>query len=59
MARTGGLELGDGSGTVIAAQPLPEVVVRTVREVNGTTWPTLTRTNNGEWSVAMKVKLRA
>ena len=51
--------MGDGSGTVIAAQPLPEVVVRTVREVSGTTWPTLTRTNYGEWSVTMKVKLRA
>ena len=43
----------------IAAQPLPEVVVRTVREVSGTTWPTLTRTNYGEWLVTMKVKLRA
>ena len=42
-----------------SAQPLPEVVVRTVREVSGTTWSTLTRTNNGEWSVTMKVKLRA
>ena len=31
----------------------------TVREVNGTSWPTLTRTNYGEWSVTMKVKLRA
>ena len=51
--------MGDGSGTVIAAQPLPEVVVRTVREVSGTTRPTLTRTNYGEWSVTMKVKLRA
>ena len=51
--------MGDGSGTVVAAQPLPEVVVRTVREVSGTTWPTLTRTNYGEWSVTMKVKLRA
>ena len=30
-----------------------------VREVNGTSWPTLTRTNYGEWSVTMKVKLRA
>ena len=53
------MELGDGSGTVIAAQPLPEVVVRTVREVSGTTWPTLTRTNYGDWSVTMKVKFRA
>ena len=59
MAMTGGLELGDSSGTVIAAQPLPEVVVRTVQEVSGTTGPTLTRTNYGEWSVTMKVKLRA
>ena len=59
MAMIDGLELGDGGGTVIAAQPLPEVVVRTVREVSGTTWPTLTRTNYGEWSVTMKVKLRA
>ena len=30
-----------------------------VREVSGTSWPTLTRTNYGEWSVTMKVKLRA
>ena len=51
--------MGDGSGTVLAAQPLPDVVVRTVREVSGTTWPTLTRTNYGEWSVTIKVKLRA
>ena len=50
--------MGDGSGIVIAAQSLPEVVVRMVREVSGTTWPTLTRTNYGEWSVTMKVKLR-
>ena len=42
----------------MAAQPRPEVVVRTVREVSGTSWPTLTRTNYGEWSVTMKVKLR-
>ena len=33
--------------------------MRTVREVNGTGWPTLTRTNYGEWAVTMKVKLRA
>ena len=33
--------------------------MRTVREVSGTSWPTLTRTNYGEWSVTMKVKLRA
>ena len=43
----------------MAAQPRGEVVVRTVREVSGTSWPTLTRTNYGEWSVTMKVKLRA
>ena len=30
-----------------------------VREVSGTSWPTLTRTNYGEWSVTMKIKLRA
>ena len=30
-----------------------------MREVNSTSWPTLTRTNYGEWSVTMKVKLRA
>ena len=58
MAMTVGSELGGGSGTIVAAQPLPDVVVRTVREVSGTTWPTLTRTNYGEWSVTMKVKLR-
>ena len=29
-----------------------------VREVSDTSWPTLTRTNYGEWSVTMKVKLR-
>ena len=33
--------------------------MRTVREVSGTTWPQLTRTNYGEWAVTMKVKLRA
>ena len=43
----------------MAAQSRQEVVVRTVREVSGTSWPTLTRTNYGEWSVTMKVKLRA
>ena len=59
MAMTVGSELGGGSGTIVAAQPLPDVVVRTVREVSGTTWPTLTRTNYGEWSVTMKVKLKA
>ena len=54
-----GSEMGDSSGTVVAAQPRPEVVVRTVREVSGTSWPTLTRTNYEEWLVTMKVKLRA
>ena len=33
--------------------------MRTVREVSSTSWPTLTRTNYGEWVVTMKVKLRA
>ena len=33
--------------------------MRTVREVSGTSWPTLTRTNYGEWAVTMKVKLTA
>ena len=33
--------------------------MRMVREVSGTSWPTLTRTNYGEWAVTMKVKLRA
>ena len=33
--------------------------MRTVQEVSGTSWPTLTRTNYGEWAVTMKVKLRA
>ena len=51
--------MGDSSGTVVAAQPRPEVVVHTVREVSGTSWPTLTRTNYDEWAVTMKVKLRA
>ena len=51
--------MGDSSGTAVAAQPRLEVVVRTVREVSVTSWPTLTRTNHGEWSVTMKVKLRA
>ena len=30
-----------------------------MQEVSGTSWSTLTRTNYGEWSVTMKVKLRA
>ena len=51
--------MGDSSGTAVAAQPRPKVVVRMVQEVSGTSWPTLTRTNYGEWSVTMKVKLRA
>ena len=54
-----GSEMGDNSGTVVAAQPRPEAVVRTVREVSDISWPTLTRTNYGEWSVTIKVKLRA
>ena len=33
--------------------------MRTVWEVNGTSRPTLTRTNYGEWAVTMKIKLRA
>ena len=48
MAMTGGSELGNSSGTVVVAQPRGEMVVRTVQEVNGTTWPTLTRTSYGE-----------
>ncbi|XP_066361390.1 uncharacterized protein [Miscanthus floridulus] len=50
-----GSDTGDAAG---AAQPLQEVVVRTVREVSGTSWPTLTRTNYSEWAMTMKVKLR-
>ncbi|XP_066396556.1 uncharacterized protein [Miscanthus floridulus] len=55
---TNGSEMDDSSGTVVAAQPRPEVVVRTVWEVNGTSWSTLTRTNYGDWSMTLKVKLR-
>ena len=33
--------------------------MHTVREVSRTSWPMLTRTNYGEWSVIMKVKLGA
>ena len=33
--------------------------MRTAREVGGTSWSTLTRTNYGEWVLTMKVKLRA
>ena len=51
--------MGDSSSTVVAAQPRLEVVVRTVREVSGISWLTLTRTNYEEWSLTMKVKLRA
>ena len=56
---TGGSEMGDSSGIAVAAQPQLEVIVRMVWEVSGISWPTLTRTNYGEWSVTMKVKLRA
>ena len=56
---TDGLEIEDSSGTAVAVQPRQEVIVRMVREVSGTSWPTLTRTHYGEWSVTMKVKLRA
>jgi len=56
---TSGSKMDDSSGTAVAAQPRPEVIVRTVRETSGTSWTTLTRTNYGEWSVTMKVKLRA
>ena len=56
---TNGSEMGDSSGTAVAAQPRQEVVIRMVREVSGTSWSTLTRTNYGEWSVTMEVKLRA
>ena len=56
---TDGLEMGDSSGAAVAAQPRQEVIMRTVREVSSTSWPTLTRTNYGEWAVTMKVKLRA
>ena len=56
---TDGLEMGDSSGAAMMAQPRQEVVVHTVQEVSGTSWPTLTLTNYGEWTVIMKVKLRA
>ena len=55
---TDGSKMGDSSGAAVAAQPRQEVVVRTVREVSGISRPTLTRTNYGEWSVTIKVKLR-
>ena len=60
-----GSETGDNSGAAGGdcaagvAQPRQEVVVHMVREVSGTSWPTLTCTNYGEWAVTMKVKLRA
>ena len=54
-----GLEMDDSSGVAVAAQPRQEVIVRTVQEVNDTSCPTLTHTNYDEWSVTMKVKLRA
>ena len=54
-----GSDMGDSSGTAVAAQPLPKVVVRTVREVSYISWSTLTRTNYGEWSVTIKVKFKA
>ena len=56
---TEGLEIGDSSGAAVAAQPRQEVIAHTIREVSGTSWPTLTRTNYDEWAVTMKVKLRA
>ena len=56
---TDGLEMDDSNGAAVVAQPRQEVVVRTVREVSGTSWLTLTRTNYGEWTVTMNVKLRA
>ena len=54
-----GSKMVNSSGTVVAGQPRQEVVVRTVQKVSGTSWPTLTHTNYGEWSVTMKVKLKA
>ena len=56
---TNSSKMCNNSGTAVAAQPRPKVVVRSVWEVSDTSWPTLTRTNYGEWSVTMKVKLRA
>ena len=56
---TDGFEMEDSGGAAMASQPRQEVVLRMVREVSGTSWPTLTHTNYGEWSVTMKVKLRA
>ena len=45
---TDGLEMGDSNGAAVAVQPRQEVVMRTMREVNGTSWATLTRINYGE-----------
>ena len=56
---TDDLEMDDSSDAAVAAQPRQEVVVRTVQEVSGTSWPTLTLTNYDGWSVTMKIKLRA
>ena len=56
---TDGSEMDDSSGTAVAAQPRQEVVVCMLREVSGTSWSMLTRTNYVEWSVTMKIKLRA
>ena len=51
---TDNLEMGDSSGAAVAAQPRQEVVVRTVWEVSGTSWPTLTCTNYDEWAGTLK-----
>ena len=56
---TNGLEMGDSSSAAVAAQPRQEVIIRTVLEVSGTSWPMLTRTSYGEWAATMEVKLRA
>ena len=56
---TDGLEMDDSSSAAVTAQPRQEVVVCTAREVSGTSWSTLTRSNYDEWTVTMKVKLRA
>ena len=56
---TGSSEMGNNSGNAVAAQPRPKVIVHMVWEVSGTSWPTLTHTNYGEWLVTMKVKLEA
>ena len=56
---TNGLKMGDSNGAAVATQPRQEVIVRIVWEVSGASWLTLTHTNYGEWSVTMKVKLRA